>query len=226
MKLVPLRSHSFALRAVLSSARRTSSRGILTTLLLCVDALALSDSSAPADERSPQFSLEMPAGIEYDSNVSIEEIDTNTSKGDHAAVAEADFGLKHELAKDTELDLGYSFAQSLHQDFGEYDLQTHLASADLSHDFGKFDAGLAGRYVLARLDDRDFLRMQLLSPHFSRFFGKKLFLRADYSFTDKHFHGLADRDAEAHAAGADLYWFLQGLRSYVIAGYRLQRENA
>ena len=193
--------------------------------------ISLSVDAKPQTEGSPeesnaQFSLELAAGYEYDSNVSIDEIDTNTSKGDHAAVAELDLGLKLPIGTTTDLDLGYGISQSLHQDFGEFDLQTHLASADLSHDFGDFDAGFTGRYVSARLDGSDFLRMQQFSPHFSRFFGKKLYLRADYTYTDKHFHTIADRDAETHAAGADLYWFLRGIRSYLVFGYRLHGENA
>ena len=59
--------------------------------------------------------MELSAGMEYDSNVSIEAIDANTSAGDYAALLDADFGYKAPLGKDTELSLSYGVSQSLHE---------------------------------------------------------------------------------------------------------------
>jgi hypothetical protein len=51
-------------------------------------------------------------------------------------------------------------------------------------------------------------------------------VRADYTFTDKNFHNRVDRDAEVHAGGADVYYFLNGVRTYFVVGYKYEDEDA
>lgn len=202
--------------------------------LVCVTALLSSASIGPAlaqpagtEERldSP-FSIELSAGAEYDSNVSVNEIDVDTGADDFAAVFDADLGFSHDLGSDTELDLGYSFSQSLHEDFTNFDLQSHFASAGLTHDFGAFDLGGAYRFIYTRLGGSGFLTLQQVSPYVTKFFGKKLFVRADYTYTDKDFHNRIDRDADVHAGGADIYYFLNGVRTYIVVGYKYESEDA
>ena len=203
---------------------------IRTITFACVGCLfAGSGWAQPAgsEERldSP-LSADISAGVEYDSNISVNELDANTGADDFAAVIDADFEFEAEPATDTELQLGYSFSQSLHNEFSNFDIQSHFASADLSHDFGGFDLGAAYRLIYTRLGGDGFMLMQQASPYLSKFFGKKLFLRADYTYTDKDFQNRVDRDSVVHSGAADFYYFLNGVRTYFVAGYRFEDEDA
>lgn len=189
-------------------------------------AYAQDDGVDIVDRRDSPFSVGVSVGAEYDSNISVNELDANTSADDVAAVIDADLDFETEIASDTELSLGYSFSQSLHADFTDFDLQSHFASAGLSHDFGSVDVGGAYRFIYTRLGGDDFLVIQQASPYVSKFFGRKLFVRADYTYTDKNFQSQIARDAEVHAGGADVYYFLNGVRTYFIAGYKFEDEDA
>lgn len=182
---------------------------------------------AGSEERlSSPFSFELNAGAEYDSNVSVNELDANTGADDVAAVIDADIEFETALGKDTEFNAGYSFSQSLYSEFTDFNLQSHFGTVDLSHDFGVFDLGAAYRLIYTRLGGDGFLLLQQASPYVSRFFGKKLFVRADYTFTDTDFEGRVDRDAEGHAGGADFYYFANGVRTYFVVGYKYEDEDA
>lgn len=200
-------------------------RPMVVTALISAGA-AHSQPAAAYAQFDPTFGADISVGAEYDSNISVNEIDANTGADDFAAVIDADFEFESEIAADTDLSLGYSFSQSLHADFTAFDVQSHFASAELSHDFGALDIGAAYRFIYTRLGGNGFLAMQQFSPYLSRFFGKKFFVRADYTYTDKNFQNRTDRDATVHAGGADLYFFLNGVKSYFVTGYKFEDEDA
>jgi Surface lipoprotein assembly modifier len=177
------------------------------------------------DKDSP-FSAEFSVGLEYDSNINVDEIDNNTGSNDKAAAINADLEYDLDLSSDTVLSLGYNFSQTLHDDFTNFDLQTHFVSADLSHDFGDVEPGIAYRFIHSRLGGDGFLTMHQISPYVSAFLSEKLFARADYTYSDKNFLGRADRDAENHAGGVDFYYFVDGVKTYFVAGYKYANENA
>jgi len=60
----------------------------------------------------------------------------------------------------------------------------------------------------------------------SAFLSEKFFARADYTYSDKNFLGRIDRDAENHAGGVDFYYFVDGVKTYLVAGYKYANENA
>ncbi|MEZ5894076.1 MAG: hypothetical protein R3C58_13150 [Parvularculaceae bacterium] len=205
---------------------------VLRKLFLQTAFAALLAGAAHAESNSGEerfdspFTVEVSAGVEYDSNVSVNEVDNNTGADDFAAVIDADVEFETKLSEETQLQFGYSFSQSLHEEFTNFDLQSHFGSAELSHDFGGFDMGAAYRLIYTRLGGDGFMLMQQFSPYFSKFFGKKLFLRADYTYTDKNFENRTDRDAKVHAGGADFYYFFNGVRTYFVLGYRYENEDA
>lgn len=88
-------------------------------------------------DRASAFGLELSGGLEYDTNVSIPEIDAATAKGNYAALLDADLAYCRALRKDSKLRSGYGLSQSLHDEFSEFDIQNHMVSRDLSHDFGR-----------------------------------------------------------------------------------------
>lgn len=176
-------------------------------------------------DKSP-FSLRVTIGAEYDSNVSVDSIDQTTNIGDNSALFKAKANYKMPLGNDTDLKLGYSFSQSSHETFSNFDIRSQMASANLVHDFGPFKAGLAYRHSNAQLDGEDFLTLKQISPYISGFVAKKVFIRTSYTQTDKSFDNRPVRDAESRMLGADAYFFLRGIRRYWIIGYKRENEDA
>lgn len=204
---------------------------LLTTCAACALALGTA-SAAPAPEKpelrdGPRpFTVELAAGVEYDSNVSVIDVDDNTGAGDIAAVFDGEFEFAPDLGEDSSFTLGYSFSQSLYETFDDFNLQSHLASVDASHDLGIFEIGGAYRFAHSRLGGDSFLTLNQFSPSLSRFFGDNLYVRGEYAYTDRNFIGRTDRDGKSNAAAGDLYYFMNGARTYFAVGYRYEKENA
>jgi len=197
----------------------------------CAGAVMAQDRTTDDVPREKQnkdsaFSAEASIGVEYDSNINVDEIDNNTGSDDIAAALDVDLEYDIDLSSDTVLSLGYNFSQTLHDDFTNFDLQTHFASADLSHDFGDVEPGVAYRFIHSRLGGDGFLTMHQVSPYVSAFLSDNLYARADYTYSDKNFLGRIDRDSKNHAGGADFYYFVNGVKTYFVAGYKYANENA
>ncbi len=174
----------------------------------------------------PSFEVEIAAGVDYDSNISVNELDTNTGEDDFAAAIEADFNMTAPIAPNTEFQLGYSFAQTLHADLTDFDLQSHLATADLTHDLGPVEIGGAYRFAYSRLGGASFFTMHQVNPYAAVFIGKQFYVRGGYTWSDKDFDVDPTRDAKNRSYGGDVYFFLNGVKSYLVGGYERERENA
>lgn len=175
---------------------------------------------------STTFSAEVGVGVEYDSNVSIDELDATSNQSDYALIVDAQLNLEQQLGDTTDLSLTYDFSQSNYDQFGELDRQTHLLGADIATDLGPVNSGLSLYYIHARLDGEAFLEYYRASPYVSGFLAKKWFARGAYVYSDKTIEQREQRDAESHAGEFDLYYFRRGLRSYFNLGYKFKDENA
>ena len=191
-------------------------------------AAALLAAPAPGSAADSPFSweFEAKAGAEYDSNISVIELETATSADDIAAVFDASLELEAELGEHTSLRAGYDFSQSLHADFTNFDLQTHRGSAGLSQEIGRVTFDVDYSFVDASLGRKGFLTINRIAPALSGFIGKELFWRLEYVYTDKNFTNRTARDAKVNAGAASLYYFLDGTRSYWTLRYRYEDENA
>jgi hypothetical protein len=192
-------------------------------------------ASAPAhlqaadDRPSPsptRFSAEVGIGAEYDSNVSVDELDASSSESDYALTMDAKLRLQHQLNPTTDLGFTYDFGQTLYEQFSELDRQTHMLGADVDVDLGKTNAGASFYYINSLLDYDAFLEFYRVSPSLSGFLAKKWFARGAYVYADKTIEDRSERDATSHAGEVDLYFFRRGLRSYFNVGYRYRKEDA
>lgn len=195
----------------------------VVTPLCC--ALFLAPWAVQAQE-DKSWSIDVSAGVEYDSNITVQEADIQTNTGDLAGVFELGAEVGFDVGEGTTLDLGYDFSQSLHLDETSFDLQIHGLSAFLEHDFGEFDAGVSAQYFNTSLGGNEFLDLTKISPYVSTFVGESLFLRGAYSYTDKNLKNRTDRDAESHSFGADLFYFMDGASSFVTGGYEYEDQDA
>jgi hypothetical protein len=226
-RVINLNNSSFPGLALRTAKRKANLTGICATSLALL-ALLAAPAQAQAKtkaEKSP-LSLRFTIGAEYDSNVSVDALDRTTNIGDNASLFKAKANYRLPLGKDTEFKLGYSFSQSKHETFSNFDIRTQMASANIVHDFGSVKTGLAYRHSTAQLDGDDFLTLRQISPYLSGFINKKVFVRASYTQTDKSFDNRPVRDAESRMLGADVYFFLRGVRRYWIVGYKRENEDA
>jgi hypothetical protein len=206
----------------------------ISSLACGVIAAALSNvASAQSDPENQEenngqhiFSAEVRVGAEYDSNVSVDEVDAASEQSDYAALLDAQLGYQRKFAGGTELSLGYDFSQTLYDEFSDLNRRTQMFSTDLQREFGEVDMGVSYHYVDSQLDNNDFLTMKRTSPYASMFLSKRFFSRLAYVYTDKEIIDRKERDADTNAGEADLYWFRSGLRSYFNVGYRYKDEDA
>lgn len=201
-------------------------------LLAQIETAPASDN-APATETTPPtgpdeaaVTFEVGAGLEYDSNVALLEVDTSTNAGD--TVGSFKFGLGYDLPNDGRFDwkAGYNFSQTMHQDFDAFDIRLHRGSSTLSWDFGRVDFGTMIQHADADLDGHAFMTLTQVSPYVTKLAGNKLFMRFAYIDTDKDYAGNPLRAAAAASWSSDIYVFLNGLTTYLLLGARIDDEDA
>ncbi|MCR9183928.1 MAG: surface lipoprotein assembly modifier [Halieaceae bacterium] len=198
----------------------------VVTLTACLMSMGVAaEEEAPAIPATRYFA-ELGIGAEYDTNVTIDELDASTREGDAAATLEGKVGMRTYFSPKTDLRLTYDFNQDMYQDFSDLNRQTHIVGANLKTQPGSFDAGFSTFYVNSLLDGNGFLELYRASPYVSGFLSQKWFSRVAYVFSDKQIKERAERDATTHTGEIDLYFFARGLRSYYNMGYRFRDEDA
>lgn len=187
------------------------------------------DESAVAgsdeERRDSPIEITVAAGLQYDSSVTVEELDLTTDVGDFAAVADLDLKYRKRFDQGTDLRAGYSLSQKSYFDESDFSLQIHNLSFDLRQKFGEFDLGLQNYNVLSRLDNDELLSFQHIAPYFTTFLSPRLYLRASYFYRNKDFPDNPDRDGHVNAADADLYFFINGTQSFLVFGLLYEDEN-
>jgi hypothetical protein len=206
---------------------RLPRQALLAAAALAWSCPGLADNEPETDRSFPtDWSAEVAVGVEYDSNVSVEEVDATSSQGDWAMILDAGLGLRQDLPGAAQLALTYDFSQSIYDKFSQVDRQTHMLGADLGFNLAGVDPSMSFYYINSRLDGNQFLELYRLSPALSGFLAKKWFARVAYVYSDKSIHERSGRDADTHAGEADAYFFMRGLRQYFNVGYRYRHENA
>lgn len=203
---------------------RAKTRFPMLLALLSVQVVAEA-SGEQTNDLKRTWSAKIGAGREYDSNVTVSEVDASSGESDYAWTLDLGIGVNQPLGKTTELSLNYDFSQSLYDEFSFVDRQTHILGANLTTDLTSTKAGLSAYYINARLDGDSFLEFIRLSPSLSGFLSKRWFARSAYVYSERSLSGRSDRDAETHSLEGDLYYFHRGLRSYFNIGYRYRDEN-
>lgn len=187
---------------------------------------ALIFSAADSAEDDKQWSLLGRAGAEYDSNVTVSEVDVDTGDSDVAAIFEVEGTFEVTPGTDTALEFGYDFYQSLYADLSQFDLQSHSLSAMLDHEFGNFDADMTYRFSTTSLGGDGFLDIHNIAPTVGFFAIDTVYVSAGYSYLDKNFKTDNARDADQNGVMATAYYFFDEAESFVSLGIRLEWENA
>ncbi|EAQ95847.2 surface lipoprotein assembly modifier [Congregibacter litoralis] len=184
------------------------------------------DPDAQNAASKTRWSAEVGVGGEYDTNVSVDEVDLSSGQSDYAAIIDLELGLKHEFSERTEVSVNYDVSKSTYQEFSEVDRLTHILGADLNSDLGSSNASLSVYYIDSRLDGDAFLKYTRISPSLSGFLSRRWFSRGAYVYSEREIDNRSQRNAETQTGELDLYYFHRGLRSYFNLGYRYRDEDA
>ena len=197
------------------------------TAVTCITTLACCDVAAQEEPpNSTRWTAEAGIGYEYDTNVSVDEVDLTSGQSDTAWMVDFELGMRHQFSDKTTAGLTYDISQSKYSEFSRVDRLTQIAGADLSHDLGRARAGLSAYYIDSRLDNEAFLQYVRVSPSLAGFLARKWFARGAYVYSEREIEERPQRDATTHTGELDLYYFHRGLRSYLNIGFRYRDEDA
>ena len=174
----------------------------------------------------PRYSAQVSIGTEYDSNVTIDELESSSKQDDHALVLGAKVGVRKQASESLDFGLSYDFSQTAYQEFNRLDRQTHILGGNLGYKLEAVDTGLSFYYVNSLLDGEGFLELYRLSPSVTGFIGRRWYARGAWVYADKRIENSPERNADSHGLELDLYFFQRGLRSYFNIGYRFKEEDA
>ena len=181
-----------------------------------------------AQEEDSPFSASVSAGLEYDSNITVDSIDSTSNVGDNAFVFDGSLGFDVVDNDDTNFSVGYDFYQSLHDDVDEFDLQIHGFNADVRRSIDRIDLGATYLFNTIKLGDESFLDMHTIRPSVGYLLSNnKVYLTGAYEYQDQSFKqvNLMGRDAIKHS-GSLKALFLLGDGRTINTGYTYSRHNA
>ncbi|MFT4769505.1 MAG: hypothetical protein ACI8RN_002650 [Glaciecola sp.] len=197
----------------------------LAILCLLVTSPAVAQESDDSVSKT-RWRAEVGVGGEYDTNVSVDEVDLSSGQSDYATIIDLELGVKRTFSERTEASLNYDVSKSSYQEFSAVDRLTHIVGADISTDVGSSNASLSAYYIDSQLDGEAFLKYIRISPSLSGFLSRRWFARGAYVYSEREIDNRAQRDAETQTGELDLYFFHRGLRSYFNLGYRYRDEDA
>lgn len=195
-----------------------------TTLAILLAALLAAQASRAGDDAT--FDVRAAAGYQHDSNVSVDELDTNTGESDSALRLELDINGNVRLSDSVSVRGGYGQRRTNYSAFSEFDTAIHSLTGEIAWRVAGFDTALALRHFAATLDSDRFLDIRQVSPSAGRLIGRTLYVRGAFTDSDKSYAERGERDASNRAVEVDAYWLLDGMDRYVSLGYRRDTEDA
>lgn len=173
-----------------------------------------------------RYSATISAGVQYDSNVSVDDADISLRQGDEAALLSLSLRATPVDTKDWTLRVGYDLDETYYDEITDYDLEIHTVTAGVARRIGKVTLAADYQYSHILLDNDSYLDMHLASPSISGFATDRLFLRAAYTYLRKGFVTSENLDASTDMAAFDAYRFFARRKGYIAIGLRYEDENA
>ncbi len=143
-------------------------------------------SGATAQDIEPEFSLSASAGLEYDSNLTVDAIDTSSNIGDEAVVLDASAGVELVDNDQYGFSAGYDFFQTLHFDLDSFDMSIHSFNADGRYTVNDIDFGTTLMFNAIGLGGDSFLNITTVRPNVGYLMpNNKVYLTGTYEY-QKH----------------------------------------
>lgn len=187
----------------------------------------LTGSFVYAQDSSEPFSISgsLEAGTEYNSNVSVSELESASGESDMAATIDAALDMNWKPSERLSVDAGYSLTSRQYDDFDAFDLDMHLLYGDVSYDFDQFTLGANYYFADAELGGDDFLTLKQQSLYAGKLLNDRLYLRGAFNFADKDFDNFSARNADSEGVSVDAFWFFNQGQSTVVVGYAFDNED-
>lgn len=180
----------------------------------------------PLFAATPEGNIRLEAGTEYDSNLSVVELDQYSTRSDWAALLNARANGRWKASDKLDLKAGYAYLSKTYKDNESFDLGIQQLFADASYNFNLFTLGASFYNVDAELASRDFLQLQQTSFYASRLFNKRIFVRAAVNHQDKDFPGIAERNAKNIGFAGDIFIFFDQGNTFISTGISREEEDA
>jgi hypothetical protein len=184
---------------------------ILTSPILAVAAESLTWSGSLATER------------EYDSSVSLDQVDDVSRESDYSSQLKWALGGKWQAHKNWQLAANYQGRQRAYDQFSEYDLEQHHLTLSSKVTFSGVGYSYRHDGVTAQIDGDDFLNFSQSTVAIDKVFDSSFFLRAALSKNTKDFIQVEERNATATVIGLDSLAFFNRGKSHV--GFNVSVEN-
>ena len=181
---------------------------------------------ARSGENHTDWSADISIGAEHDSSVVIDDIDLFSRRGDTALKIRGKLSGVWKRGAQTQWKGDYIFSQRTYADLSDFDQRSHLFRAGVTSKAGAWQYGLDFRYASADIGGNAFLHASHISPNVSRFFGANWFGQFRYTYARERYSKRASRNAEKHRMDADLYYFFDGPKSYIVLGLDAQNSEA
>lgn len=196
-----------------------------TGLLLIATGIASSVALAQINEQIT-VSGSLETGAEYNSNVSVSELESATGQADTTGKLDAGVDASWQATDRLSVDAGYSYSGQRYRDFDAFDLDLHLLYGDISYELDAFSLGSNYYFADANLGGNDFLTLKQYSFYAGKLIADQWFLRGALNFADKSFDDFAQRDADTEGLSLDAFWFFNQGRSNLVLGYAYDDEQA
>ncbi|MBB1437767.1 DUF560 domain-containing protein [Shewanella sp. SG41-4] len=171
------------------------------------------------------FSGKAKAGMEYQSNVNISELEQASGESDTAVVLDAQVDLGWQVSDNFRVDSGYSINDKQYKTASDYDSRLQLAFVDASYAMSSTTVGANIYHAQADLDSSDFLTLNQVSVYTMHTLTDSWFMRPSLMRADKQFTQLAERDADSYTASLDSFWFFNQGQRFLSVGATYEDED-
>lgn len=233
-----------SLRAGDTDAARASFVGVRDARGKPVLSRAAAEQLDAMEKTTRPYRIYGSLGLEYDSNVVLIADDGTLGDAELDAIGVSDeadgrtvltVGAAYSpyRTNDLELSIGYDFAQSLHFDLTDFDLQSHRLSAGATYELKPITLGLLGTYDYYFRETKSFLGEAGLLPWLRADLERFGYTDLYYRLRERTYHGVhfgekvgEFRDGMNHAAGIAHTLPLAAGQGYVVLGYRYDHDAA
>ncbi len=170
--------------------------------------------------------MELSAGYAWNDNVGLDELERATGESDKILTLQAQVAGSLDISERTSVRFTAGITDQKYSVFTKVDRGTKTLGVNLESELDKATIGINWFSADAKLDGKQFLTYERLSPYMSGFLSKRWFLRGEYIYGEKQLVSRPGRSSSIHSVAADNYFFIQGLKRYLVLGYAYRLDNS
>ncbi len=189
--------------------------------------LLTTSSVAYAEEASSlSWSGAIEAEREYDSSVSLEQIDKVSRERDYASQLKWSVAGKWQATDSLKLAASYQGKHRVYDQTSAFDLDQHHLALSSKYTFSGVGYSYRYDHAKAKVDGARFLDFSQSTLAIDKLFQSRYFVRAAYSSNKKDFAQLSERNAQAHLGSLDSMVFFDQGKRHVSLNLTVEDETA